>query len=512
MALSDSQKTALRNPFQWLFEPTPKATSENLAQENPDGSIPRNELAGLMFGLLGQNQLYGMAGSRFFHFLTNVLHINTTNVGIMTGIITTYDACNDPIAGAIMDKNRFKNGQKLVPWIRYTSPLIAIFAFLMFVNWGYATEGQALVYSIIVYLLWDALYSFQDAGLWGLTAIISTRSEERARSVQWAEVGVTLGGLIPGLLGMFFSGSGLFGITQQNYYLVFAAILCLGGGFLSVAACRVNERVPSPPETISILKNIGQLKHNYILWLFILMDVLSNLSPRVEDVYLFQTHADYQLGSWVIPASVTVTILGAVTGIPSLVTKFVATKVIDRFGGNKKAMIVARLAGLVVRVIVYFIRIETLPRLILTRVVQMISSIPDSVNGVAMRTMIADSVDYVEWVTGRRTEGITMAMRNFQSKLCGAVGRLMQGLSLTFLQFNSRNVERNIPQNKHYQDWVWPVYQLGPGIGAILSLIPLLLLKMPDMDKIAADLAERRAERALAEGGEPVLVAVGADE
>jgi hypothetical protein len=61
-----------------------------------------------------------------------------------------------------------------------------------------------------------------------------------------------------------------------------------------------------------------------------------------------------------------------------------------------------------------------------------------------------------------------------------------------------------LPQNAHYQKWIWPVYKLGPVIGLVMSLIPLFVLKYPDSLKarVEADLAERRKARALADDGE----------
>ena len=504
MALTDSQKNSLRHPFQWLFEPTPEKTPSNPDQENPDGSIPRRELSGLMFGLMGQNQLYGLAGGWFFHFMTNVLKIRPETVGTMMGIITAWDAVNDTIAGGIIDNYRFKNGQKLVPWVKYTSPLMAVFAFFMFVNWGYANTNQALLYSTIVYLLWDSVYSFQDSAIWGLTAIISPRSSEKARSVQWAEVGVTLGGLIPGLLGAFFSGDGLGPFNQQQIYLAFAVILCLGGGFISLFACRVRERIPNPPKTESVFKGIIDLRHNYILWLFILSDVLSNLSPRMSDVFLYQSYHDYHIGSWTLPAGLTVTIVGAVMGIPDMAMKFFANKIIDKFGGGRRLMIIAKIVSICVRIVCYFIRIDTLPRLILTRAVGIINSIPNSVNGVAMRSMIADSVDYVEWKTGKRTEGMTMAARNFQSKINGAIGNVVQGFTLAAIDYDADAIDEGREQSEMFQTWRWPTFQLGPVIGLVTSVIPLIALKLPDYDKIGKDLAERRAARKEAEEAETV--------
>ncbi|MDR3344174.1 MAG: MFS transporter [Oscillospiraceae bacterium] len=498
MALTESQRNAIRHPVKWFLDPEPR-------QEGFEGeAIPRKELTALTVGLIGQNNHYNLPGTNwFFHFCTNVLKISPSTVGFMSGSITVFDACNDPVAGALIDAHRFKNGKKLTPWIRYTSPFIAVLAFLLFCNWSFESTGAKVGYCVTIYVLWDCLYSFQDASLWGLTAMISPNSGQRARAVQWADIGAFIGGLLPGLLLGVLSGDRPFGMSQQQIYLIFAGVLCLGGGFLSMTATAVKERVPAPPShDVELIKNIGVIKHNYILLLFIASEMLNVLCPRVEDIYMFQ-QLEYPVFGKMMSAGSLVLILSIVTGLPGTAMKPFATKIADRIGGMKRIMIIGRLADLVVKLIAYFIGIKTLPALIAVYALQIIAFLPNGIYGIAMRTMIADSVDYVEWKTGERTEGITMSMRNFTSKITGAISRFMQGITLTFLQYNADNVDLKIPQNAHFTKWAWPMRQLGGVFGLCLSLIPLLLLKYPDSlkEKVERELAERRALKAAEESG-----------
>jgi Na+/melibiose symporter-like transporter len=444
-----------------------------------------------------------MVGSKFFHFCTNVLMIPDITVGKMTGAITVFDALNDPVAGALIDNHRFKDGRKLLPWIKITSPFIAALAFLLFVDWNLASAGAKVFYCVAVYVMWDALYSFQDAALWGMTAAISPVSGQRARATQWADIGTFFGGLLPGLLMPMLSGDGAFGLNQRQVYLIFAAALCLGGGCLVLAAMGMSERVrsvPAPADTPreklrGVAHNIGSLRNNYVLLLFLASEVLKSCSPNVNEIYIYQ-QMTYSVWGKVIHATVLVTILGALAGLPGSAIKFAATKVADRVGGMKRVMLLAAFAELAVRVIQFAVGIQTLPRLILVYVVDVVSGLPNGIKNIAMRAMISDSVEYVEWKTGERTEGITMSIRNLMSKLSGAIQKFIQGYCLRFLQYDPRLVERNLPQNAHFHKWVWPVFKLGPALGLALSLIPLLLLKYPDSLKrqVEDEMAQRRNE------------------
>ncbi|MCL1951687.1 MAG: MFS transporter [Oscillospiraceae bacterium] len=485
MALfTPSQRAALRHPVRWLTDRNP----------GEPGEIPRRELVNYTLGLTGQNQLYNMAGGRFFHFCTNVLMIDAVTVGKMTGAITVFDALNDPVAGALIDNHRFRDGRKLLPWIRLTSPPIAVLAFLLFLNWSLPTQGMKVLYCVVVYVLWDVLYSFQDASLWGMTAAISPLSSQRARATQWADIGAMLGGLLPGLLTPMLSGDGAFGLSQQQWYLIFAAAMCLGGGTLAMASLGTVERVRSlPGEEKSVWKNIGALRYNYVLLLFLASEVLKSCAPNVNDMYIYQ-QMSYRVADKVIPATVLVTVLGALTGLPGTAAKFFATKLAERAGGMKRILLITCFAGIAVRLLQYFVGISTLPRFVLMYLIDVVYGLPSGINNIAMRTMISDSVEYVEWKTGERTEGITMSVRNLMSKLSGAIQKYIQGYCLHFLQFDAELVQANRPQNAHFQKWIWPMFRLGPVVGLVLSLVPLLVLKYPDSlkAKVESEMAQRR--------------------
>ncbi|MCL2022771.1 MAG: MFS transporter [Oscillospiraceae bacterium] len=504
MALNQEWKDGLSHPFKWLFEPTPKATPDNPLQENPDGTVPRSELFSIGLGLTGQNFLYNMAGSQwFFYFLTDVLKIPPKTVGTFTGIITVYDACNDPIAGGIMDTMRFKSGEKIRPWIKYTSPMVAILAFLLFVNWGFASNTQAIVYTIVVYLLWDSFYSFQDAALWSVNTIISPRSDQRTRAVQWSDIGAWVGSLIPGLLTPMLSGGGVGNFNRQQIFFVFALVLCLGGGFVCLSALRIKERVPQPPKSESLFKAISSVRHNYILIIFIVSDILDKFSPRIDQYYLFQD-VEYQnwIGGDTIRATTLLFALGIVSGLPGVACKFFARQIAEKLGGMKNILIITKILGIVSKVIMWTISYTTWQRLLLGYFFNMLAETPNAINGMAKRSLVADSIDYVEWKTGERTEGMTMSLQNFLSKLGGSFDRFIWGWSLDWLQYDPNAVEEQRPQNEHFQTHAWTFIRLWPALGQVFSLIPLLLLKVPDIPTISKDLAKRRAERALQENAE----------
>ena len=491
MALSEQQKDVLRHPVRWFMNHGPE-------------EIPRKELAGITAATVGQSAMFGMAGANwFFHFCTNVLMLKDKTVGQMTGAITVLDAVIDPVVGVAIDRHQFKDGRKLTPWLRNLAPFTAVAAFLLFVNWNFAGTALKVAYCVAIFLAWDVLHSFMNTSLLGMTAAISPHSAQRARAVQWLDIGVLIGSFFPELLNPFLSGTegnGSFGLSQQQIYLLFAAIMCLGGGFLFMAGAGTKERVRAMPGARQnpFVQIFNVLRHNHILLLFVIVDLVRAASPYVSEPYVFQ-QVFYKVGDKTIPAAALMTIFMILAGLPGASLKLVATKICDRVGGMKRVLVIAAVTDIVTRLLATLIGIGSIPRLILVYVCETFSNIPWGVYGIAQKAMITDSVDYVEWKTGQRTEGITMSTRNLTGKVGAGLRRLVMGYCLNFLQYKPENVELGLPQNAHYQKWVWPTYKLGIAFGALLSLIPLLLMKYPDSLKrqVESELAERRA---MAEG------------
>jgi len=483
----------MTNPIRWL---------RSTQVEHPD-EVPRRELSNLLFALWGQSHLNNMtSGDRFFHFCTNVLMLDERIVGTLLGAKRFFDAVTDPIAGAIIDGFRFKDGRKLLPWIKYTSPPIAILAFLLFINWGFSNQTTTLIYISIVYILGDIFYSFRDAAIWGMTAAVSGHASQRARVAQWADLGGLFGGLLPSLTLSMLAGGGVMGLNQEQVYLMFALVLCLGGGFQSLTAMGMTERVTSPkPDTTTLRakvhelwNNVRTLRHNHIIMLFFASEILSQLSPRVGDIFIFQ-QMNYTVFGRSMSAGDAVIILGLITMLPGSAMKFFATKIAERLGGMKRVLIIARVASIIMGVAGFFVGVHSFWALALVFTLDGIANLPGSLFSIAQRSLTADSVEYVEWKIDRRTEGITMSMRNLMAKMGGAMRSFIMGYTLNWLQYDAELIPLGRPQSAHFNRWIWPVFRLGPVIGLVLSLIPLLCMHYPESLRmqVQQDMVARRA-------------------
>ena len=127
----------------------------------PSNGLTKKHWFGYMFGDWGGCMTFALMSSIFSMYCTNVLGINATVMGILTIIWTIWDAINDPMMGALMDKSfakhRRKNG-KFRPWLLRACGPVALASFLMYQT--LATNlpmTLRIVYMFVTYLLWGSI-------------------------------------------------------------------------------------------------------------------------------------------------------------------------------------------------------------------------------------------------------------------------------------------------------------------------------------------------------------------
>jgi Na+/melibiose symporter-like transporter len=110
--------------------------------------------------------------------------------------------------------------------------------------------------------------------------------------------------------------------------------------------------------------------------------------------------------------------------------------------------------------------------------------------------MVADSVDYYEHKTGRRTEGVAYAVFTFTFKVTLALG---SALALILLAaFNYGDLGSVGANDSAIRNGVWFTFMVVPAITSLLAAIPLFWYKLVGKEKqrISEELKIMRAERA----------------
>jgi len=143
----------------------------------------------------------------------------------------------------------------------------------------------------------------------------------------------------------------------------------------------------------------------------------------------------------------------------------------------------------------YFIGYEN-NKILIVMIIFAIGNIPFGMTGIAMTSLFGDSIDYMEWKTGKRAEAVTFSVQTFCYKITGALSNFVSTAILILVDYSAADYEAGLPLSPAFDKWVWPLFALGPIVGSVLNLIPLLFIKYPNSLKaqVEADLKLRRAQ------------------
>lgn len=168
-------------------------------------------------------------------------------IALMIALI--WDGINDPIMGFIIEKFRFKLG-KFRPWIEIGAIGNAILVMLMFIvpslglvhGWGY------VIFMIIMYFIWDLLFTMNDIGYWSMLPALTNDQKERAKISTSVTIAASVGTflafaaltLLPGNLG-----------TYKEVFLwasIIMSVLFLVSQTLIFFLCKEKKRDPKQEE------------------------------------------------------------------------------------------------------------------------------------------------------------------------------------------------------------------------------------------------------------------------
>lgn len=467
---------------------------------NPDYDVQNRELIDFAIGVAGQNHAYNLKCSALEWFCNMVLGIPFAATGIMLAAAQVWDGINDPIAGIYIDKHVYKNGEKLKPYIKWLSLPIGLFTMLLFINWGFGEHWvAALAYVSAIYLLWDTMYTFQDIAQWGMVARISNQPERRASAAYWGRIGGMVGGLLPGLI-MTFAGfivDGLLPISLSAYFIIVGVFFGVGGMAISLNLLKCKERAPAKVVEGSGLKDLKILFKNKIVMWLTLANLIGTITLVVQDTYFFQYMIQVSVGGRDLGMSL-LAVWGVVTGLPGTIAMLFTPYIAKKIGGMKRVLVVATVTNIVCRTIAFIVGYQGFGLFVMAFMMMLIG-IPNSMTGIASTTLWADSLDYTEWKTGQRNEGAVFACQNLIAKIGTGMRSLMSGLTMAMLKMNSQYLSECLKNGEtpvlsaQFIKFSWPIFILGPALGSLFYLVPLLMMKYDkeERETVERELKER---------------------
>lgn len=417
----------------------------------------------LGFGLGGSasNFIWMMISLYMLYFYTDVFGIPAATAGALFLAARIFDAVNDPVMGYFADQTRTKWG-KFRPYLLFGSvPLAAIYV-LTFTTPDLSPSGK-IVYAAVTYILLGIFYTVVNIPYNSLAAVITQDTNERSKLASYMLVSTYITVLVIAvatlpLVSLFPTEQAGFSFTVGIY-----AILSLVLFLICFAGTREKETLVKR-ERHSFkdhVKLIPRNKYLLILVSAVFFTSAANEMRTTAAIYFFK----YNFGNEsVYPIFMLVVVVSMIFGA------ILAPMLARKLGSKRNLYILATLLPAITGLGILFTPYENLAAIILLSAV---GSIGGGMLFVLIWSMIPDTVEYGEWKTGVRGEGIIYSTLTFTTKMAYAVGGALAGLLLSWAGYVP-----NVAQSTQAQNIILYMLALFPVISGILAILIMLFYKI----------------------------------
>lgn len=428
-------------------------------------------------GDCGANVAVAMCSTFLTAYYTDSVGIAAAAIATMMLVVRIFDGITDIIMGAIVDKTHTKWG-KARPWILWTAPFMAIALFLLFnVPAGLSDNGK-LIYVYVTYIFQSAIvYTANNLPYNALLSRMTLDVQDRASAASMRFVMTQITTLIiNAVTTALLSSVGWFGLSVIYAIALFAMLIICFVGCKEHLGEDVNgavkvETVPLKKALPALLKN----KYFYIqslLFCFLYIGIVSTGSTT------------FYFCNIVLNNLQVITLVSMATTIPAMIVNLVLPKFIAQFGKWKLMIFGASL--MVIGSLIVGAGGANIPVVMFGLVVKGIGMGP-IMSGIF--AMTADVVDYGEWKTGIRSEGLVNSCTSFGMKVGIGLG---SSIGLWIVAAGGYDGTAAV-QTESAVSAIRFAYGYN---GAIIGVICLVLCIMMNIDKyikeIQRDLEEKR--------------------
>lgn len=403
---------------------------------------------GFALFMAGQGVVNTYVGSYLQMYLTDI-GITAVAVGVVFLIARVWDAVNDPIFGAILDRLHLKSG-KFLPFLRASNIMLPLTVILLFAIPGSMPAGLKLAWAFVAYLLYDVAYTMCDVPVFAMTSAVTDQVHERIGIMSRSTVLSAIA-----MLAIMIAAPQLYpSIGAAGTAVVVAVAAAVLMFFMSRFA---KERyINKDEDEVGLKQMLDYVKENKYLRIgFLGIMVLSFTSMTNAVLNYFAIWCLGDLGM--------VSIISVMLALPSLfvaATIPVLTRRFDKF----HLLMVGVIGQTVMNVVCFFAGYENVPVFL---VLMLIRCIFFGFQLVLQLQFTGDFVEYGEYVTGKRLQGTAYSIQTFVFKFMNAVPGAIAMILLGAFGFVSGE---GAVQPESAINAIWVLFILSPVVGAVISI------------------------------------------
>ncbi|MDR3413852.1 MAG: glucuronide transporter [Formivibrio sp.] len=436
---------------------------------------------GYGLGDVANNFAFALGALFLLHYYTDVAGLSAAAAGTLLVLVRIYDAFMDVIAGRVIDRtiSRWGRFRPFLLWSALPLLLMSVAVFSVPANW---TSAQKLVYAYVTYAILGTAYSFVNIPYGSLATVMTQEPRERAllgamRTLMATGTFAFLALAIAPKIRHAANPQEL-----QAHLTEFTLILAVVGMALYCLCFKATrEIVQREIERPGFKSSLNTLRYNRPL-LMLCISALCLHTGLFSQTATALYFARYVLGdvSLFIPIIVISSFLSVLVAAP-------LTPLLVKCKGKKNTFLLGISIGALSYFLLFFAptNIKFLPFILLGA-----ASIGAMIAMSVMWALEADTVEFGEWVTGIRIEGMTYAIFSFSRKCGQALG----GSIPAFLLAASGYMPNALTQSDATRLGILGAIAFVPGVAFAIAFVLMYFYPLTDVRfaKLVQEIRDRQ--------------------
>jgi len=424
----------------------------------------------------------------------------------------TWDGINDPIIGTYMDRRRF--GPMIHRWImRFNATFSPFFILMQCFDFG-MTPLQRIIQWTLISMFADIMSTANAVSESKIWAGITPHTKQRAVVQLCKTVGNQMANLFNGIPMLLTGLRFVIGLSDYQIMifgaLVFAPFTIFCRWLPSFARQRVDfsvkvkgeasadaeeEKEEAEENRLTFRECFAVVRHNRWFMMNTAVNLLRVFLPRNDEMFLYRfllpnmNFRGKEYGGemlWVFK--------NAAFGLPSVLLQPFAIHFVGKFGDKLNFIRLHVFMIFATTLAKFIVGYNSWPRLFFMFSMDLIREIFDRWAPIPRGQLDYEMLDYVEWKTGQRSEGMTMAVDGMLNKLVrNNVSSVIGNAVTQWTGYQGWDVPVE-QQPERFLKSIWPLQHIGRIAGEVIMLAALFWFKYPhDPGEVEADLIERRA-------------------
>lgn len=447
-------------------------------------------------GEMGQNFYNVMMNYFLLVFYTDVFGISAAQAATMMLVARIWDAINDPMMGVILDRTPSKMGKSRF-WMSRMAIPCAIFLCLTFTTPNLSPTGK-LIWAYVTYIGLGMCYTATGISYNSLLARVTRNPMDRvhlqrSRNLFGVIVGLFASGLTTKLIGIAGNGNEKLGYTIitacYGAFMVFT--------YFVVVRLTKGEEPPATPAEIAAAKEKGGTRKAFKalmkndLWILLAATTLIYYGNSAMSQTVMAYYTRLCMGNPAMMAYAAV-----ISRLGSFVCVLTCSWFAKKLGRGRTATL-----ALSVQMCIMLIRFITKDANGYVMLGCMAVSGVFSALFLMMHTpCLMDSIDYGEWKTGVRSDGLLMSANSLGNKIGSAIGGSAVGYLLAFTGYKKelKVQPEAVVENVRRLTLITPIVIMA----IVICLYAVYRKKYePLMPRVREEMAARKAKE-LSESGE----------